>query len=636
MLAVYFAYGLAFFALGGAALLERRQTSKLSLGRQLPWLAAFGFTHSLVEWSDMFLLTPVAPEIESALLTTRTILLPVSALLLIRFGAGLVGEMGPLPGWVPYARVVLLTPVTLIVAYALVVVLTEDQMVTGADVWSRYLLYFPGGLLVAFGFFRHWRRLPHTGLLGTHYSLLGASVAFTLYAIVAGLIVPETPYGVSPWLNYEMIQDVTGLPVQVWRMAVAVVVMVLVIRAMDVFGAEREQQLARLRAERERAQAAALAAQRDARHMAEAWIEALVQISRQIAMLEDLDQVLAQVVERARTLLKADGAALALWDETGDALMVKAFAGPNGLGREALRSDTIRSGMIFDSTRALQACLLAPEEGWHCSVLGARVQAGAIAPLVFEDQSVGVLWVVSHQTGRFSQGDLDRLGHLSDQAVIAIQHTLMAGRLQSLAVIEERARIAREMHDGLAQILGYLSLEIQTLDALVRQGDTDATLGELRQARARIAAAQDDVRENILSLRTTLAGDAGLLSALEEYVEEFGVQTGINAHVTSEIDVSRLSPLAETQLVRIVQEALANVRKHAAARQVQIRLVARDGCLGVTVTDDGVGFDHVPNGKHFGLQTMRERAESVGGGLTVNSVPSQGTQVTFWLPLAQP
>ena len=292
--------------------------------------------------------------------------------------------------------------------------------------------------------------------------------------------------------------------------------------------------------------------------------------------------------------------------------------------------------MIFDSTRARQACLLAPGEGWHCSVLGARVQAGAIAPLVFEEEPVGVLWVVSAQAEQFSQGDLDRLGHLSNQAVIAIQHTLMAGQLQSLAVVEERARIAREMHDGLAQILGYLSLEVQTLDALVRQGNTEATLGALRQARERITAAQADVRENILSLRTTLAGDAGLLPSLEQYLEEFSVQTGIDAHLASEVDVSRLSPLAETQLVRIVQEALANVRKHAAARQVQIRLVARDGCLGVTVTDDGVGFDRVPNGKHFGLQTMRERAESVGGGLTVTSAPAQGTQVTFWLPLAQP
>ncbi len=636
MLAVYFAYGLAFFALGGAALLEGRQSSKLSLGRQLPWLAAFGFTHSLVEWCDMFLLASIAPEVEAALLAARTILLPVSALLLIRFGAGLVGEVGPLPGWVPYARVVLLTPVTLIVAYALVVVLTEGQTATGADVWSRYLLFFPGGLLVAFGFFRHWRRLPHTGLLGTHYSLLGAGVAFTLYAIVAGLIVPETSYGLSPWLNDEAIRDATGLPVQVWRMAVALVVMASVVRAMGVFSAEREQQLARLRAERERAQADALAAQRDARHMAEAWIETLVQITRQIAMLEGLDQVLAQIVERARTLLGADAAALALWDETGDALIVKAFAGPDGGGMESLRSDTIRSGVIFDHTRARQMRLLAPGEGWRCSVLDARVQAGAIAPLVFEEESVGVLWVVSRQPDRFSQGDLDRLGHLSDQAVIAIQHTLMAGRLQSLAVIEERARIAREMHDGLAQILGYLSLEVQTLDALVRQGDTEATLGELRQARERITAAQADVRENILSLRTTLAGDAGLMPALERYVEEFSVQTGIDAHVASEIDASRLSPLAETQLVRIVQEALANVRKHAAARQVQIRLVARDGCLGVTVTDDGVGFDRVPNGTHFGLQTMRERAESVGGGLTVTSVPAKGTQVTFWLPLAQP
>ncbi len=636
MLAVYFAYGLAFFALGGAALLEARQSSKLSLGRQLPWLAAFGITHSFVEWSDMFLMAALAPEVESALVTARTILLLVSALLLIRFGAGLVSEVGPLPEWVPYVRIALLTPATLIVAYALVVVLTDDQAATGADVWARYLMYFPGGMLVAFGFFRHWRRLPHADLPGTHYSLLGAGVAFTLYAVVAGLIVPESPYVLAPWLNDQTVHDATGLPVQVWRMAVALVVMVMVIRAMGVFSAERDQQLARLRGERERAQAQALDAQREARHMAETWIETLVQISRQIAMLEDLDQVLALIVERARTLLKADGAALALWNEPGEALIVKAFAGPDGAGMESVGGDLIRSGVIFDNTRARQACLLAPGEGWHCSVLGARVQAGAIAPLVFEEEPVGVLWVVSAQAEQFSQGDLDRLGHLSNQAVIAIQHTLMAGQLQSLAVVEERARIAREMHDGLAQILGYLSLEVQTLDALVRQGNTEATLGALRQARERITAAQADVRENILSLRTTLAGDAGLLPSLEQYLEEFSVQTGIDAHLASEVDVSRLSPLAETQLVRIVQEALANVRKHAAARQVQIRLVARDGCLGVTVTDDGVGFDRVPNGKHFGLQTMRERAESVGGGLTVTSAPAQGTQVTFWLPLAQP
>mgnify|MGYP005847280659 FL=1 len=636
MAAVYFVYGLAFFALGGAVLLEGRQSSKLSLGRQLPWLAAFGFTHSLVEWSDMFLMTPLSSEAEFVLLTTRTVLLPVSALLLIRFGAGLIGEVGPLPGWVTYARVVLLTPATLIVAYALVVVLSEDRMVASAEVWSRYLLYFPGGILVALGFFRHWRRLPHAGLPGTHYSLLGAGVAFTVYAVVAGLVVPETPYGLSPWLNYEAVQDATRLPIQVWRTAVALAVMMLVIRAMGVFGAERKQQLARLRGERERAQTEALAAQREARHMAEAWIEALVQISRQIATLEGLDRVLALIVERARTLLKADGAALALWNETGDALIVKAFTGPDGAGMKALHDDTIRLGVIFEAARTCQPCLLTSGDGWYCSVLREHVQSGAIAPLVFEDESVGVLWAVSRQADCLSQGDLDRLSHLSDQAVIAIQHTLMAGRLQSLAVIEERARIAREMHDGLAQILGYLSLQVQTLDALVRQGDDEAALRELRQARERINIAQADVRENILSLRTTLAGDAGLLPSLDEYIKEFSVQTGIDAHLVSEVSISRLSPLAETQLVRIVQEALANVRKHAAARQVQIRLAIRDGCLGVTITDDGVGFDHAPGGRHFGLQTMRERAESVGGGLTVTSIPSRGTQVTFWLPLAQP
>jgi signal transduction histidine kinase len=220
--------------------------------------------------------------------------------------------------------------------------------------------------------------------------------------------------------------------------------------------------------------------------------------------------------------------------------------------------------------------------------------------------------------------------------VIALEHAMMAGRLQSLAVMEERSRIAREMHDSLAQILGYLSLQTQTLEALVKQGDQNIVLCELKRARDSIRAAQDDVRESILSLRTTLSGDFGLIQALRRYVEEFGVQTGIRAVLIDETKPwLALSPLAETQLVRIVQEALTNVRKHAQARQVEVRMIVPNSVLHVIVTDDGIGIqDAAIERSHFGLQTMRERAESIGGSLLVSSIVGEGTQVEFRLPLA--
>jgi signal transduction histidine kinase len=203
-----------------------------------------------------------------------------------------------------------------------------------------------------------------------------------------------------------------------------------------------------------------------------------------------------------------------------------------------------------------------------------------------------------------------------------------------VTVLEERSRIAREMHDGLSQILGYLSLETQTLEALARSGDQQTILTELGQARRSIAAAQADVRENILSLRTTLSGEAGPVAALDEYVAEFGLQSGLKARLVAELaEPIRLSPLAEVQMVRIVQEALTNVRKHARASEVLVHLCCHHGQLSVTITDDGLGFEMPPVNGHYGLEIMRERAESVAGGLTVTSSAGEGTRVNLWLPI---
>jgi signal transduction histidine kinase len=630
---VFFVYGLAFFCLGLVVLLESRRASALALSRHLPWLAFFGLTHAVVEWTDMFLLAGLPAGWALLLQPTRTLLLPISAALLVRFGVGLISEAGPLPAWLTLAPVALVVPAALLVGYALIISATEPPLTLAAEIWSRYLLYGPGCLAAAIGFLRQGRRLPQLGLAPARPLLLGAAVAFGFNALVAGLLVPPAPYGLAPWINSDLALVHTGVPVQVWRAVSAVVVTLLVIRAMGVFEAERIQELDRLNAERETANRATLLAQSEARRVAEAWTNTLVEINRSVANIEAVDGVLSAIVQAAGRLLSADAAGLALWNADGASLGIKCYALAGGA--PVVTAEGSDDPVLVQVARAGQSRRLdsAPPGGWLCPALKRAAQAASLVPLLLNGDSLGVLWVVRSAGPAFTGADVTGLEHLADQAVIALEHALMAARLQSLAVLEERGRIAREMHDGLSQVLGYLSLQTQTLEALVRQGDGAAALAELGRARSHIREAQADVRENILSLRTTLSGQAGLVPALQQYVDEFGVQTGIQADVVSDFSGEPcLSPLAEAQLMRIAQEALTNVRKHAQAQCVHVRLNLTAQALRVTIADDGRGFSppDIAHG-HFGLQTMRERAESVGGRLAIHS-GAGGTRLEAWLP----
>ena len=660
MTTVYFIYGLAFFCLGLVVLLESRHASGLALSRHLPWLAAFGITHGLVEWFDMFLAMPIEllPPAPAALALARGMLLPVSGVLLLRFGAGLIGEAGPLPDWLMLAPVALIVPGGLAAAYVIIMALTQPPLPLAADILSRYLLYGPGCVAAALGLLRQRRRLPQLGLEQTGSLFTAAAAAFAFNGLVGGLLVPPADSGLASWLNSDLAMLVSGWPVQVWRAISAVTVTLLVIRAMDVFDAERQHQLQRLRADNEQAQRDNLQSQQQARQAAEGWTEALVNISRRMAGIAGIDQVLPAILQAAHQLLRADCAGLALWNDDGTRLEVRFTArGPllpaPSFGEEQVQNaDRDETGtarpsaalpLLVDDPVVLRcvrdgAPALAPQPGggaWWCPVDRQPVAAACIVPLRLDQQSLGALWVSRRAGPAFSPADETGLGHLADQAVIALEQALMAARLQSLAVVEERGRIAREMHDGLSQVLGYLSLETQTIEALLRQGQQANALNQLAQARSHIRDAQDDVREGILSLRTTLSGDVGLLPAMQQYVDEFEVQTGIQARLVSELPGHpSLSPLAEAQLVRIAQEALTNVRKHARAGQVQLRLGQASGQLRLTIADNGRGFDAAAVGRgHYGLQTMRERAESVGGSVCVGSTPGTGTHVEVLLPM---
>jgi signal transduction histidine kinase len=592
----------------------------------------------------MFLLIAESPIILGYLHTAHAVLLPLSTLLLIRFGAGLISEAGPLPEKLTLIPPALVIPGAFLAAFALTTIVHKGSSDDVAEVWSRYLLYFPGCILAAVGLLRQWKRLASSGLEAARTPLLIASLAFLLNAVVAGLIVPRESVGLAPWLNYDNVVALTGVPVQVWRAVAAVIVAICTVRTLDVFEHERRREIAALQDQRDNAQEQALAVQEDARQSAEKWTQSLVEISGRIAGLEDVDSVLRLIVTHARRLMNSNTATIALRDELGTDLYVKCYATANGAVlvegdvpvRSALIRRTVQAGQVCRYPEDLIAGAGPGEEigRWVCPILNRELQAALVVPLQLDGRVFGGMWIGRYEGPSFAVEDSFSLQRLGDQTVIALEHALMAARLQSLAITEERSRLAREMHDGLAQILGYLSLEVQTLGILAQQNDRQQLIERLTKARAEIAEAHAEVRENILSLRTTLAGDIGLVPALQQYVDGFGEQTGIGIMVVNGVKGEpRISPLAETHLVRIVQEALTNVRKHAHARHVSVELKAPNGHLAVIISDDGVGFAGQPRDDHLGLRIMHERANSVGGTVAVRSRPGGGTEVHVSIPL---
>jgi signal transduction histidine kinase len=156
------------------------------------------------------------------------------------------------------------------------------------------------------------------------------------------------------------------------------------------------------------------------------------------------------------------------------------------------------------------------------------------------------------------------------------------------------------------------------------------------------SVAQDahaDVREYIVGARTGLSANDGFLAALETYRLRFGEASGIRVDLDVQpgLTAQSLDPMVEAQLLRIIQEALTNVRKHARAHSVEIHLGAREGWAEAVVQDDGAGFDPAllesAAGQRFGLRLMKERADEVGGGVRISSAPGSGTRVTISVPL---
>ena len=353
-----------------------------------------------------------------------------------------------------------------------------------------------------------------------------------------------------------------------------------------------------------------------------------------------LDVVLKKVVDQAVNLVGAKYGALSV---VGDDNAIRSFitSGITPEQRAAIGPPPVGHGVLGITLREGQRLRL-EDISKHPRSVGfpanhPTMKTLLAVPILCKSPFLGNLYLAEKRDGAmFSVDDEETLERFAVQAGIAIDNAHLHQQVASLAVAQERMRIAHEMHDGLAQVLAYVNTKVQAANEYLRRGKSDDASTQLRELAVAAREAYGDVRESIVDLRTLPEKGRAFAEVIREYIERWNEHTGINTQM-SIADGGEIPPATELQLVRIVQESLANVRKHARATSVRVDLQKAGGRIVLTIADNGVGFSEATRTRsefpRFGLSTMRERAQSVGGTLDIASTPGQGTTVRLEVPL---
>jgi len=251
-----------------------------------------------------------------------------------------------------------------------------------------------------------------------------------------------------------------------------------------------------------------------------------------------------------------------------------------------------------------------------------HAKSGMYIALRARGSIVGIAALESSETNKYSQRDSTLLQEVSEPLALAIDNALWFQRLRNMGAEEERSRIARDLHDRLAQSLAYVAFE---LERLMGEGEKKEELSELRDIVREVVG---ELRETLYELRATVDQDRAFFSLAQEYLPRFGVRTGIDVEFSTNMD-SRVLPLQiERELWRIMQEALNNTYKHAEANHAWVKWMLEGEKVTLTIKDDGKGFSgSKAKNESFGLIGMRERADTIHAQLSISSTPGKGTIV---------
>jgi signal transduction histidine kinase len=678
---VFFLYGLAFFVLGLALALASRRASEFRFARAIIPLAAFGILHGIHEWIEMFQhIAPwnsaYAPSLGQELI--RLGILVASFLALMAFGLILLTSDEPPTRRVTWSLLAV-TGIWAVAAAGVVVALKSSlaEAIALADVLARYVIGIPAALIAAWAMMAQQRTFREHGMPQFGRDLVWCATALVLYGIVGQLFVRQTVIFPSSVLNSTQFLAWFGIPVQLFRGAMAAVLAIYMVRALKAFELEDQRRLESANEARMRAQAEALETERRVGQERERLNTELRNTARELALLLELSNLLATtmsledrlqaVLQRVvRSLSYPDAGMILLLDGQPPEVVVKAACGFEKAQPEDLESQAQSLGERSVQTARVRCQHLDGEE--HAYTFAQVMQQPRChlyesptimisLPLSTQDHVIGSLVLVQSQPTADAQltveelelmlGIVRELGLSIENARLSLEareRERMLGELlhQVVGAQEaERQRIARELHDATGQSLTAINLGLRGVEASLQADGLprDQIQQQVRELRSFGTTALGELRHIIADLRPAILDDMGLAAALKWYMQGFQDRWQVDGEFILEGSPLRLPAEVETVLFRIAQEALTNIAKHAWASQATLVLRFAPGIVCLIVEDDGVGFDpakvlaHQAPRPGWGLLGIQERVALLGGQYAIDSAPGQGTRVWVTVPL---
>jgi signal transduction histidine kinase len=396
-----------------------------------------------------------------------------------------------------------------------------------------------------------------------------------------------------------------------------------------------------MRTEREIDAAAYAAAQAAIGRLSPDAVAALFAATASIVEVLDLDRVLQRIVDRVRELIDAEYAALGIVDADGrierfitsgiDAATRRRLGDPpQGHGLLGLIIREGRSLRIPNISRHPDSYGFPPHHPPMRSLLG--------VPITIHGRTTGNFYLTDKRgAAEFSEEDELLAQMFATQAAIAIDNARLHDQVQRLAVVEERERIGRDLHDGIIQGIYAVALSLEDVPELMADEPAEA-VERVDRAIDALNASIREIRNFILGLQSEFVGGADLPGGLATLAREFQLNAAIDiaVDVAGGAEASRDLPASvRVNLLQMAREVLSNTARHSRAGSASIRLVERDGTVELAIDDDGVGFDPAttPGSAHLGLANLRDRAAAIGASLAIDSAPGAGTRIIARVPL---
>ena len=364
-------------------------------------------------------------------------------------------------------------------------------------------------------------------------------------------------------------------------------------------------------------------------------LDAVREIATEILKGAEPDAVLALVARRAREMVGADLATIAIQGGGGRDMVLAVADGAHAEALNGIEFPVDRSayGEVLKAGKPLVLEDASGDERTHQPIM----QLGDIGPAMFvpltaAERAFGTLSVYNLRGERvFNQEDLALVETFADQASVALEYARVQGELRRLAVLDDRERIAKELHDGAIQSLFAVGMGLQ----VAAQLSGDARMEErLEGASEEVDRVIRDLRNYIFGLRPGILADRQLDQALKHLAEDFQNKSGVTTVVDVDGQVAAELASRAGDVVQLAREALSNVGRHAEATTCRLSLVRRNGNALLEIDDDGKGFDpQAADGAGQGLRNLSERTASLGGELAIASVPGEGATVRITIPL---